>query len=145
MTQKSTANGPELLEERSIGGVLVHLFALMTGFVGAGLVYLISGHKFTKANARNALNWHITLFLVIILGFLLFFFGADTVTLAGESVEMATILPSPVDSIAALAGGGLLILGGIGSLLTLIFALYATLKAIFGDAWSYPGSFDLVG
>ena len=145
MTQQSTSNGPELLEERSIGGVIVHLFALMTGFVGAGLVYLISGHKFTKANARNALNWHITVFLVAILGLVLFFLGADNVTIAEETVEMATILPSPVDSIAALIGGGLLIVAGIGSVLTLFFSLYATLKAIFGDAWSYPGSFNLVG
>jgi uncharacterized Tic20 family protein len=145
MTQQSTAGGPELLDERSIGGVIVHLFALMTGFLGAGLVYLISGHKFTKANARNALNWHITLFLVTSLGLVLFFLGADNVTMAGETVEMATLLPSPVDSIAALVGGGLLVIAGIGSVLTLLFSLYATFKAIFGDAWSYPGSFNLVG
>lgn len=86
-----------------------------------------------------------TLFLVTVIGFVTFFLGADTVTLAGETVAMATILPSPVDGIAAIMGGALLALAGLGWFLTFFFALYATLKAIFGDAWSYPGSFNVVG
>ena len=145
MTTKSTQTGPELLEERSIGGVFVHLFALLTGFLGAGLVYLLSSHKFTKENARNALNWHLSIFLLTVIGFVTFFLGADNVTVAGETIEMATILPAPVDTIAAMIGWLLLAIAGLGVLFTLIFTLIATAKAIFGDAWKYPGSISIIG
>ena len=144
MTTNATANGPELLEERSIGGVLVHLLSLMFGFFGAGTVYLLSSHRFTRQNARNALNWHLTVFLVTLLGVVTFVLGADTVSVAGETVEMLSILPAPFDTIAAMTGWFLLFVAAICWFLTLVFAMIATIKAIVGSAWRYPGSIGLV-
>lgn len=79
MTQTSNATGPELLEERSIGGVLVHLFALPLSFFGAALVYLLFSHTFTRENARHALNWHLTVFLGTVIGFVTFGSSLDGV------------------------------------------------------------------
>ena len=144
MTQNSNATGPELLEERSIGGILVHFFSLLLGFFGAGLVYLLSSHRFTRENARNALNWHLSVFLVAVIGLVMFFLGADDVSAGGETVELASILPAAIDTIFALAGWLLLFIAVIGAVLTLIFAIIATAKAIYGSAWKYPGSLSLI-
>lgn len=144
MTQNANATGPELLNERSIGGILVHFFSLILGFFGAGMVYLLSSHKFTRENARNALNWHLSVFLVTVLGFVMFFLGADDVSAAGESIEFTSILPAPIDTIFAMTGWLLLFIAMIGAVLTLIFSIIATAKAIYGSAWKYPGSFSLI-
>ena len=144
MTQNSNATGPELLEERSIGGILVHFFSLLLGFFGAGLVYLLSSHKFTRENARNAFNWHLSVFLIAVIGFVMFFLGADDVSAAGETIELASILPAPIDTVFALSGWLLLFIAAIGAALTLIFAIIATAKAIYGSAWKYPGAISLI-
>lgn len=139
MTSKtSTPNtGPELLTERSIGGILVHFFALATGIVGAGLVYLASNHEFTKANARNALNWHLSVLALTAVAVLVFALGADELTIGGEVTELS-LLPPPLDTVFGLVGMLLLLLAMLAWLLTGIFTLIATAKAIFGTPWEYP-------
>lgn len=135
--------GPELLNERSIGGILVHLFALFTGVFGAGLVYLLSNHEFTRANARNALNWHFSVLVLAVVAFVTFFLGADTMTVAGDTVQWSP-LPAPLDGVVGLLGGLLLFAAGLAVLLTGVFAVIATFKAIFGTPWEYPLSRTLV-
>lgn len=140
----STPNtGPELLTERSIGGIFVHLFALGTGIVGAGLVYLVSNHEFTRANARNALNWHTSVLVLTVTALLTFVLGADQMTVGGEVRELS-LLPPPLDTVFFLLGMLLLMLASLAWLLTWIFALIATVKAIFGTAWEYPLTWDFV-
>ncbi len=56
MTSTPPTPGPKLLEERSLGGILIHFLAIPTGVVGAGLLYLLAADEFTKRNARNALD-----------------------------------------------------------------------------------------
>ena len=143
MTSTPTASGPELLDERSLGGILVHPLGLLTGFVGPILVYAVSDHEFTRANARHALNWHVTVFVLSIAAVVTFFLGADELTVGGEATELS-LLPAPLDTVFAAAGALLLILMSIALLLTLVYTIVATLKAIFGSIWTYPGSVDVV-
>ena len=143
MTSTPTASGPELLDERSLGGILVHLLGLLTGFVGPAVVYAVSTHEFTRTNARHAINWHVTVFALFVTGTVTFFLGADELTVGGEPTELS-LLPAPLDTVFAAVGALLLLLLMIAILLTLIYTIVATLKAIFGSIWTYPGSIDIV-
>ncbi|MUW15321.1 DUF4870 domain-containing protein [Halorubrum sp. CBA1125] len=146
MTSTTTSTtGPELLEERSVGGVLVHLLALLTGFVGAVIVFVASSHEFTRANARNALNWHLSVFVLTVVATATFVLGADTMTLADGTTRQLSLLPAPLDAVFGVVGMILLVAAGISWFLTFVFALVAAGKAVFGTAWRYPGSVDLVG
>jgi len=49
-----------------------------------------------------------------------------------------SLLPSPLGSVFTFIGILLLLLVMLTWLLTLIFALIATIKAISGTAWKYP-------
>lgn len=143
MTSTSTTSGPELLDERSLGGILVHLLGLLTGFIGPILVYAVSDHEFTRANARHALNWHVTVFVLSIVAIVTFFLGADDLTVGGEATELS-LLPAPLDTVFGIVGMVLVIIMVIALLLTFMYTIVATLKAIFGSIWTYPGSVDVV-
>lgn len=136
-TTSTSSTGPELLTERSIGGIFVHILSLFTGIIGAGLVYLISNNEFTRTNARNALNWHVTVLVLSIITVPVFFLGSDQRTIGGQVME-GSLLPAPLDTVFAIVGFILLVLMMIAWLLTVVFALVATVKAIFGTVWTYP-------
>jgi len=53
-------------------------------------------------------------------------------------------LPPPLDTVVKLAAIGLWLALVIGLVLSVVFALVATAKAIFGTAWTYPFALDLV-
>ncbi|SNR23509.1 DUF4870 domain-containing protein [Halorubrum vacuolatum] len=144
MTSTSPASGPELLAERSLGGILVHLLGLLTGFLGPILVYAVSDHEYTRENARHALNWHLTLFGLSIVAIGTFFLGADELTVGGEPTEVS-LLPAPLDTVFAAVGILLVVLLMLAILLTFVYVLVATVKAIFGSVWTYPGSIDVLG
>lgn len=133
----SDASSPQLLEERSIGGILVHPFSLLTGGLIAILAYVLFSHPFTKENARNAINWYLSTLVMIIVAFGTFFLGADELEVGGETVEWA-ILPEPLGLIVALIGILLVFVAIFAMFATWIFAIIATYKAIFGTAWKYP-------
>jgi len=143
MNSTPPASGPELLDERSIGGIFVHPLGLLTGFLGPLLVYLASDHEFTRANARHALNWHASVFVLFIVGSVTFFLGADELTIGGEATELS-LMPAPLDTVFTFAGILLLVLLMIAFLLTFVYIIVATLKAIFGSVWTYPGSIDVI-
>ena len=48
-------------------------------------------------------------------------------------------------TIAVVIGGIVLFLSGVAGLLTIVFSIAATFKAIFGSAWPYPFAPDLIG
>ncbi|SFR87579.1 hypothetical protein SAMN05216559_0377 [Halomicrobium zhouii] len=100
---------------RTILGVTVHGLGLVFGIFGPGLVYLLSRGEFSKANARNALTWQLFV-LVGLAGLLAVFFTTDS------------------DPVGLAAGGLLLAL----LLVDAVASLWATVKAIGGEAWSYP-------
>ncbi len=144
MTSTPTASGPELLDERSLGGILVHLLGLITGFLGPVIVYAAANNEYTRENARHALNWHVTVFVLMIVAMVTFFLGADELTVGGEATELS-LLPAPLDTVFAVVGVLLVLLLMIAILLTLVYTLVATVKAIFGSVWTYPGAVDVVG
>lgn len=128
---------------RSLFGILVHGIALFTGFIGAGLVYVVSDNEFTKANARNALNWHVSVFALFLVALTLFILGADDVTIL--TYEFDAILPEPLGLIVFLIGAVVLAIAILAAFLTIVFALIATGKAIAGTAWGYPFARSFVG
>lgn len=137
------SQGPDLLNQRSLGGIGVHFLALLTGILGAGVVYAVSNHPYTRENARNAFNWHLSVLVVFTVGFVTFFLGADETTVGGEAVDL-TLVPAPIDTAFALVGFVLLFVAMVAALLTLIFAVVATVKAIFGTPWRYPFAWEFV-
>ena len=149
MSSPDAATGPELLAERSVMGIFIHPITLFTGFFGIGIViavfvYLLSNHQFTRANARNALNWHLSVALLAIIGLILFVLGADEWTTETGQTVSVSLLPEPLATISLIIGGVLLFLGGVAGLLTIVFSIAATFKAIFGSAWPYPFAPDLL-
>ncbi|WP_242611580.1 DUF4870 domain-containing protein [Natrinema hispanicum] len=58
-TDSQTQPGPNLLTERTLSGIFVHLLGLGTGFVFPAVIYLVSKRDFTRENARNAFNWQL--------------------------------------------------------------------------------------
>lgn len=54
--------------------LLAHILALFTGFLGPLIVYLVkSDSKFVRENARNALNFQISMLIYFIISFFLVF------------------------------------------------------------------------
>jgi len=108
-------------QRRTILGVVVHPLAILLGVFAAGPAYLLSNAEFSKANARNALNWQ------------LFFLGALFVLLValfGVGADLVSVI------------AGFLILGLFA--VDTVFSLYATYRATVGDAWAYPLAPDIV-
>ncbi|CAI49011.1 DUF4870 family protein [Natronomonas pharaonis DSM 2160] len=125
---EQTPPGPDILAERTLSGIFVHLLGLLTFFIGPLVVYAAADHDFTRENARNAANWQL-FYLAAIVGV----FGMLGVTFAADA-----LLPDPVVFVLLLA----VFVGtfgiGIGILLNIGFVLVASGKAIFGHAWTYP-------
>lgn len=93
---------------------ITHLLALFTWLIGPLVVLFVTDDEFVKENARNAINWQISLTIYSI-----------------------------VSSLLILLGIGLLLIAVLG-LLDLIFIVVATVKASDGEAWSYPITIDLL-
>jgi uncharacterized Tic20 family protein len=141
MTSTPPTPGPKLLDERSLSGILIHLIAIPTGVVGAGLLYLLATDEFTKRNARNALDWHLTVLLITAITFGSVFTYAG---LTGQGLTDVSVLPSSVSTVAGIVTSALLMLWFAVTAWTFAVGLIATVKAIFGTAWRYPFSVALV-
>lgn len=141
-TQTQQQDG--LLNQRSIAGILVHPCALLTGGLAAIFIYVIARHYYTKANARNALNWYISVLVLFVIAFTTFFIGADELEVGGETIEWA-ILPEPLGIIVSLIGVVLVLVAMLAMFATWIFSIVATIKAIFGTAWEYPLARSFIG
>lgn len=144
MNTPSTTSDSEPIDERSLGGILVHPLALFTAFVGPAVVYAVSDDEFTRENARHAFNWHVTVVVLAAVAFPIALLGADEATIGGESID-PSLLPSPLEPVFMVVGILLLLVTTIAVLLTFAYAIVATLKAVSGSVWSYPGAIDIVG
>jgi uncharacterized Tic20 family protein len=91
-------------------GVITHILAYFTWFVGPLIVLLASENVFAKQNARTALNWQISLSIYCLVSMVLVF---------------------------VLIGIPLLIALGV---LNIIFCVVAAVKASEGKVWPYPGA-----
>lgn len=107
--------------ERKTLATFVHLIGLVFGFVGAGLVYLLTDDEYTRENARNAFNWQVSFLLAF--GLLL--------------------------GLAALETFASVLFGGLGVLLLAfvvdpILCLIAAVRAHRGTAWGYGVALPLL-
>ncbi|WP_330630113.1 acyltransferase [Halocatena halophila] len=134
----ASTEGPRLLETRPIAGILVHPLALLTMGVGAGICYLVSSNEFTRANARNALDWHLTVWALMVTAF-------------GAMGGGAVVAETSVISLPPLAGQltGILFFALFALLMVVLFWTllaggFATLMAAFGTVWRYPLSVAVV-
>jgi|SRR6056297_1568453 len=143
MTSTSTTSGPEQPDERSIGGILVHLLGLFTGFFGPIILYVVSDNEFTRTNARHAINWHVTVSVLMVVAIVMFFLGADEIAVLGETTEVS-LLPAPLDIVFGLVGFLFIIVLVIAIFLTFVYTIVATVKAISGSTWTYPGAIAFV-
>ncbi|MXV61182.1 DUF4870 domain-containing protein [Natronorubrum sp. JWXQ-INN-674] len=139
-TASTTQPGPNVLEERTLSGIFVHLLGVGTGFILPALVYLVAEREFTRRNARNAFNWQVIVTGVFAALFGLLAAGFAIDSLASESsllryLGMAFVLVAAM----GLFGSTLVVLVNV------VFGLVAMGKAIFGTAWRYPLAPDVVG
>jgi uncharacterized Tic20 family protein len=141
MSSTPPTPGPKLLDERSLSGILIHFLAIPTGVVGAGLLYLLATDEFTKRNARNALDWHLTVLLITAITFGSLFTYAE---FTGQGITDISILPSSVSTVAGIVISALFTLWFAATVWTFAVGLIAMVKAIFGTAWRYPLSLALV-
>jgi uncharacterized Tic20 family protein len=127
--RQPTDPGPDVLAERSLLGIFVHSIAFVPlfGLVLTTLIYLVSSHEFTTANARNALNWHLTA-LSLFVGTFALLFGGEVLP---DWLVLLPAIPLMLGLFAA-------------SALSMVYLFVATGKAIFGTAWQYPFAYEFL-
>jgi len=106
-------------------------------------MYAVSDNKFTLANVRNAINWHITFMAIGVVAFVTTALGGNEITVNGQPTGLS-VVPSPLDTVFTFIGVPMMIAFGIGFFLTLWFAVIATYKAAYGSTWSYPGAINII-
>lgn len=95
-----------------------HLLALVTWIVGPLLVMWLARDEFVRENARNALNWQLTVGAICYLAGVL----AVATVAVGDTLF---VLWSSV-----------LLVGALGA--SLLFAGVAAVRAVRGESWEYP-------
>lgn len=131
-------------EDRSLAGVAVHLFAVPTSVLGAGLVYATSADDFARENARHALNWHLSVVALTLGSHLLVALGATDGWFLLFDVS-GPVVPAPLNVVAFFVGAVLLLAAVVSWGLTVVFAVVAAVKAGRGSPWPYPLAYDFVG
>lgn len=116
---RTTDVGPN---DRTTLGKLVHLLGFLTGFVAPAIVYSVTEDRFTRANARNALNWQLFV-LGVVFALALSVFALDLVSSWLLAATLVVIAPLTVN---------------------LVLCLWATRKAFRGDTWTYPIAPELI-
>jgi uncharacterized Tic20 family protein len=123
MSNTTTSSAGSPAGQRTTLSVLVHFIGLVFGFIGSGVVYLVTDDEFTKANARNSVNWWLLML------------GAAFVLL------MVTFLLSSLGDIFVILGTAVsVVLGAI----SLRFAIWAAVKANNGELWESPLAPNLI-
>lgn len=111
---------------RTFLGVIIHILSLIITPVGVLLIYIFSNivplSKFSRTNIKNCLNWQITLSAVLL--------PLIVYTHFFNNVSVYGIIRWTIAIVLAL---------------DICFVLYATYKAILGDAWEYPLTLNEVG
>ena len=103
------------IDGRTTLGMSVHLLGFVLGLFGPLIVYLVASNNFTKANARNALNWQLFV-------------------LAASLILIVVFFVVTHDVVGLITGGLLLCL----LFMNFVFPLWATIKALRSEAWQYP-------
>lgn len=88
--------------------VLTHILGILTGFIGALIILLVTKDATTKRHARRALNWQLTLLVWYVL-----------------SIVLMLVLIG-------------FVLLGVFALLNIIFCIVAAVKASKNQLYEYP-------
>jgi uncharacterized Tic20 family protein len=132
----------------SLLGVLIHPIAFVglfgVGFLAAGVVYALADQPFTKSNARNAVNWHLSVFGLTVVSGAMFVLGRTEIVGGSETVGLA-VLPSPLDGLFGFVGLLFAVVTLVAGFLSIVFAIVATMNALAGNAWPYPFVPEIVG
>lgn len=102
-------------------GVLTHILAIFSSFLAPLLILLLAEDKFSRNNAREALNWQISLLIYM------FVVGAVAIFLV---LTIVGILLLPL----------LLLVVVVLYVIDIVFSVLAAIKASKGIVWRYPGS-----
>jgi uncharacterized protein len=117
-TSKTAETKNESAEKAGNSGkalaIIAHILGLFTSFVGSLIIYLVAEDSFAKENAKEALNWQISMIIYVIISAIL---------------------------IIVLIGIALLVILGI---LNLVFCIYAAIKASDNVTWKYPLSIRFI-
>ncbi len=93
---------------------LAHALGIITGFVGALIIYLVAEDDFSKSQAKEALNFQITITIAYIVG------GILTFVLIGVLVMWAA------------------------GIVSLIFSIVGAIAANKGESYRYPFAIRLI-
>ncbi|MDL0125087.1 DUF4870 domain-containing protein [Halobacterium salinarum] len=139
---------------RSVAGVSVHVLALAAAagayvltsdIAGAALafggvaavVFAASEHSFTRANARNALNWSLSvLAFATVLAVPSLLYAMDG-QFYGYTVS-GPLFPPALDAAAKTGSVALVVVALLAVVATIPLAAFATWRAAMGAPWSYP-------
>jgi len=94
-------------QERTLG-ILSHVLGLFTSFIGPLIIYLASEDKFSKDQAKEALNWQFSLIIYSII----------------SAILMIILI-------------GFLLIIALG-IMNLVFSIIAAIKASEGKTYQYP-------
>jgi uncharacterized Tic20 family protein len=113
----------------------------LAGLIGAFVVPIIGGvlgplifyatrdkEDFVKENARNALNWQISLLIMGIISGVFIAVGAIF------TVAFVGLIPLMIGVLMAI----------VLSILDFVFVIVGAIKAADGEAWEYPLTYDFV-
>lgn len=102
-------------------GVLTHILAIFSSFLAPLLILLLAEDEFSKNNAREALNWQISI--------LLYSLGVGVIAIF-LFVTIVGILLLPLVFLVIIAL----------SILDLVLSILAAMKASKAIVWHYPGA-----
>jgi hypothetical protein len=114
--QPQTPGGEEKKFETNKTGLaaLAHALGIITGFVGALIIYLVAEDEFSKDQAKEALNFQITITIAYIVG------GILTMVFIGILVMWAA------------------------GIISLIFSIIGAVTANKGEKYRYPFAIRLI-
>jgi hypothetical protein len=152
LSESSTGN--DHAAGRSVAGVLVHVLALaaaVAAFVAtsdvaaaclafsgvAAVVFAASDNSFTRANARNAANWSLSVLVFSTVSAVPSALYAMDGQFYGYTVA-GPVFPPALDAVARYGSIALVVVALLALVATVVFAAFATWQAAMGTSWSYP-------
>ena len=159
-TPSENPTGDDPVADYSVAGVLVHVLALAAAIVAfwftsdvaaaclafsgvAAVVYAASEHSFTRANARNAVNWSLSVLAFATLSAIPTALYAMDGQFYGYTVS-GPILPPALDAVAKFGSVALVVVTLLALVATVVFAAFAAWQAALGTPWSYPFAVSVV-
>ncbi len=117
--------------------IITHILGLFLGFIGPLIILLVAKDTETKNHARKALNWQITMAIIGIILFGVFF------TIGMGSMLLTMV--NPLFMIVYFVCFFLLWIPIMGlGIANLVFCIMAAIKAKDGILWTYPFSIPLL-